>query len=103
MHTPSHVHAHKCTYIHAHAHQSTRSVLPGWPRPWQSSWTPESPSLLLLICSSRRCLFCVSIVLKWWQQAAVRLQDFTLWGQTRTGATPPRCPGRPRALEHGTP
>ena len=60
------------------AHQSTLSAVPGWPRAWHSAWTPESPSWLLLSCSSRRCLFWVSIEPKWWQQAAVRLQDFTL-------------------------
>lgn len=63
----------------SHTHQSTRSTEPGWPKPLQSSCTPASPSLLLLICSSRRNLFWVSTELKWEQQAAVKLQDFTLW------------------------
>lgn len=70
---------------HAQAHQSSRSVVPGCPRPRHSSSTPASPSLLLLSCSSRRHLFWVSIALKCWQQAAVRSQDFTLRSRDRRG------------------
>lgn len=72
-------------HTYMHTHQSTCSVVPGCPRAWHSSWTPQSSSVLLLICSSKRRLFWVSIVLKWRQQAAVKLQDFTL-REISTGA-----------------
>lgn len=65
----------------AHTHQSTRSTMSGWPSALQSSWTPKSPSGLLLICSSSRERFLVNTEQKWGQEAAVRLQVFILWEQ----------------------